>query len=106
MTTFPSLSKQVSLSTRRSLNAYEFSSEISMTVSLVAAIFAAFRDGTIAPGLQIDMEMKNEIMGNINLPGNPAAAIGASLGGCLSNRIRRPQPWFFLKLVSRQLATA
>ena len=77
-----------------------------MRVSLVAAIFAAFRDGTIAPGLQMDMEMNNQIMGNINLLGNLAAAIWASLGGCLSNRIRRPQPWFFLKVVSRQLATA
>jgi len=77
-----------------------------MRVSLVAAIFAAFRDGNTAPGLQMDMEMKNEIMGNINLPGNPAAAIGASLGGCLSDRVRSPRPPFFLNLVSRQFATA
>jgi len=69
---------------------------------LAAAIFAAFPHGAmalglaLAPGLQVDLKMNNQLMGNINLASNLAAALGAFLGGWLSDRTRSPRAWIVL----------
>jgi PAT family beta-lactamase induction signal transducer AmpG len=73
---------------------------------LVAALFAVFPHGAmglalaLSAGLQVDMKMSEQLIGNINLVSNGMAALGAFLGGWLSDRTRSPRLWIMVSYLT------
>lgn len=78
---------------------------------LVGALFAAFPHGAmglglaLSPGLQVDMKLSEQMIGNVSFLSNIGGAFGSLLGGWLSDRTGSARLWIAVSYIATPLIT-